>query len=130
MNFLEKLDILMEKSSLNKHTFAEASGIPYTTIVNFYATGYDKMRMSTMWKIADFFHVSIDYLMRDDIEKPEDFTPNGNTASTVCNTPEETELITMFRSLNRETRDIVMSTVRGFAGNPSMQKDGDTAKMA
>lgn len=55
MNFLEKLDILMEKSSLNKHTFAEASGIPYTTIVNFYAAGYDKMRMATMWKIADFF---------------------------------------------------------------------------
>lgn len=36
MNFLEKLDFLMEKYGLNKRTLALKSDIPYTTIDAWY----------------------------------------------------------------------------------------------
>lgn len=41
---------------------------------------------------------------------------------------EETDLIGLFRSMNRNGRDMLLSTARAFAGNPAMQKeDGNTA---
>ena len=42
----------------------------------------------------------------------------------------EQELIRLFRSLNTETRDMVMATVRGFAGNPAMQKESTKSETA
>ena len=36
MDFLQKLDWLMEQRGLNKHTLAQQSGIAYTTIVGLY----------------------------------------------------------------------------------------------
>lgn len=41
---------------------------------------------------------------------------------------EETDLIGLFRSMNRNGRDMLLSTAHAFAGNPAMQKeDGNTA---
>ena len=34
LNFLEKLDLLMEREGLNRRTLSLRSGIPYTTIDN------------------------------------------------------------------------------------------------
>ncbi len=130
MDFLSKLDWLMKRDGLNKHTLAHKSGVPYTTIVGLYERGPENARLSTVNKLCAFFEVPLDYLALDEYERPEDFTPNGNTASAICETPEETELISMFRILNRETRDIVLSTVRGFAGNPAMQKERSKSETA
>ena len=47
MNFLEKLDLLMSERGLNRRSLAEASGVPYTTIIGFYSKGYEGARMST-----------------------------------------------------------------------------------
>lgn len=123
MDFLSKLDWLMKRDGLNKHTLAQKCGVPYTTIVGLYERGPENARLSTVNKLCVFFDVPLDYLALDEYEKPEDFTPNGISASTVCGTAEETELISLFRLLNSETREIVLATVRGFAGNPCMQKE-------
>ena len=40
MNFLSKLDALMADKELSKRQLAIESGIPYTTIVNWYKRGY------------------------------------------------------------------------------------------
>lgn len=40
---------------------------------------------------------------------------------------EETELLSLYRSLTREGQSLVMGTIRTFAGNPAMQKDGRSA---
>ena len=61
----------MERRGLNKRGFARDSGIPYTTIVSFYKNGYSNTKLSTIICIADFFGVSIDYLVRDDMEEIE-----------------------------------------------------------
>lgn len=63
MNFLDRLDFLMRQHGLNKHTLAQKSGIPYTTIVGFYNRGYGNAKMSTIRQLAKFFNVTLDYLM-------------------------------------------------------------------
>ena len=71
MNFLDKLNFLLNKYQLNKHTFALASGIPYTTIDGLYKKGYKKIKLDTLEKIAHYFNVPIDYLVREDITDPQ-----------------------------------------------------------
>ena len=123
MTFLEKLDWLMEREKLNKHTLAQQSGVPYTTIVGLYERGLENARLSTVNKLCAFFGVPLDYLALDEYDRPEDFTPNGNTAALTCATDQEEELVTLFRGLSATARETVLTTVRGFAGNPSMQKE-------
>ena len=70
MNFLEKLSVLMKENDLNNNTLAKNSGVPYTTIDALFKKGYEGVRMSTVKKLASYFHVSLDYLMDDTIDDP------------------------------------------------------------
>lgn len=69
MNFLEKLDMLMNEQNLNKKSFSSASGIPYTTIVGWYKKGYDDLRLGTLKKLAAYFNTSLDYWAYDSDDK-------------------------------------------------------------
>jgi repressor LexA len=68
MKFTDKLDKLMDERSLSRMGVAKGSGVPYTTIVNFYEKGTENIKLSTLRKLADFFNVSLDYLVDDDEE--------------------------------------------------------------
>lgn len=57
----------MASHGFNKHTLSMACGIPYTTIDAWYKKGYSNAKLSTIQKLADFFGVTIDYLMREEI---------------------------------------------------------------
>lgn len=128
MDFLNKLDWLMKRDGLNRSTLAQKSGVPYTTIVGLFERGADNARLSTLDKLCKCFNVPLDYLAYDEYEKPEDFTPNGNTVAVYCQNQSEVELITHFRSLNREGRQLILKTAEAYAGNPAMQKeDGSSA---
>ena len=61
--FLNVLDSLMKSNGLNKHTLSIKSGIPYTTIDGFYKRGTANARLSTLKRLAEFFDVSLDYLV-------------------------------------------------------------------
>ena len=65
MTFLEKLDLLMEASGINKHKLSIMSGVPYTTIDAFYKKGYENAKISTIRKIAKALGCSLDYLIED-----------------------------------------------------------------
>ena len=67
MNFLEKLDYLMNEMSINKSKLSQISGVPYTTIDGFYKKGYENTKISTIRKIASALNVSLDYLVDDNI---------------------------------------------------------------
>lgn len=67
MNFLEKLDYMMNKLSINKRKLSIISGVPYTTIDAFYKKGYENTKISTIRKIASALNVSLDYLVDDNI---------------------------------------------------------------
>ena len=65
--FLNVLDSLMKSNGLNKHTLSIKSGIPYTTIDGFYKRGTANARLSTLKRLAEFFDVSLDYLVNGEI---------------------------------------------------------------
>lgn len=72
MNFIEKLDMLMETHNLNRSELSRYSGIPYSTISGLYDKGYDNIKLSTLKKLTEFFDVSIDYMVFDDISNKDD----------------------------------------------------------
>jgi len=58
---------MMNIAGLIKTSFVE-SGIPYTTIINFYKNGTDNTKLSTLLRLAKYFHVTLDYIADDDVE--------------------------------------------------------------
>lgn len=70
MNFLEKLECLMDRYGLNKRTLSQNSDIPYTTIDGWYKKGYEGLKLTTLRKLADYFNTAIDYWVVDDITDP------------------------------------------------------------
>lgn len=67
MKLTDKLDLLMEEKGINRAELSRGSGIPYTTIANFYEKGTDNVKLSTLKKLADYFKCSLDYLVDDSI---------------------------------------------------------------
>ena len=125
MNFLDKLDFLMDRDNLNKSTLSHKSGIPYTTIDAFYKKGYANVKLSTLEKLCACFNTSLDYLVNDQITDPNyGMNEDGETAAT----KEEAELLSLFRTLNAEGRNLALNTIRTFAGNPAMLKETSDAK--
>lgn len=130
MNFLSKLDWLMARDGLNKHTLAQRSGVPYTTIVGLYERGPDNARLNTLNKLCAFFHVHLDYLVLDQYEKPEDFTPNGNTAYVICSSEREAEVVTIYRSLSDSEQKTVLTMLRGFSEGRNSKKETSSTETA
>lgn len=67
MTFLQKLDYLMALKHLNKHSLSQQSSIPYTTIDGWYKKGYERAKLPTVQRLAEFFDVSLDYFLDDSI---------------------------------------------------------------
>lgn len=70
MDFLEKLNLLMRRDNYNKNSLSKASGIPYTTIDNWYKRGYDNLQLPTVKKLCSFFDTSLDFWLKDEINDP------------------------------------------------------------
>lgn len=77
MNFLEKLEKEMEiKNIKNLHDLSVRSNIPYSTLRGFYTKGFDKIKLSTLIKLKDYFGCTLDYLCDDSvIESDQHFPP-------------------------------------------------------
>lgn len=121
MDFLEKVNLLMQERNLNRHTLSEACGIPYTTIDGWFKKGYEGAKVSTLIKLADYFSVELDYLVRPSITDRN----YGRQIESIGG--EEKELLTLYRSMNDVGRSLMMNTARTFAGNPDMRKDARNA---
>ena len=67
MLLITKLDILMEEKGINKSELSRNSGIPYTTIINFYEKGTDNVKLSTLKKLANYFNCSLDFIADNDV---------------------------------------------------------------
>lgn len=66
MDFLEKLDYLMDRDGLNKSTLSKACDIPYTTIDGWYKKGYEGLKLTTLRKLASFFGTTLDFWASDE----------------------------------------------------------------
>ena len=81
LNFLEKLDLLMEREGLNRRTLSLRSGIPYTTIDNWYKRGYDGLQLSTAGKLAEYFGTTADFFLREELTDPNYARTQGFSVS-------------------------------------------------
>lgn len=54
MEFLDKLNYLMEENHLNKHTLSKACNIPYTTIDGWYKKGYEGLKLTSLRRLSCF----------------------------------------------------------------------------
>lgn len=110
MNFTDRLDFLMCKAGLNKHTLAQNSGVPYTTIIGFYTRGYENTKLSTIRQLANYFNVSMDYLMSD-----EEKVQNGSST-----------LLASWASLNLAGQRILLDVADALVGCGSYDKKSAT----
>lgn len=96
MDFLEKLDYLIEQNNLNKSTLSKACGIPYTTIDGWYKKGYKGLKLTTLRKLADFFGTTLDY-----------WTDNNDSIKQSSYFKSEKEMIKKYRTLDEHGKRIV-----------------------
>lgn len=107
MNFLEKLDFLMNKYGLNKRTLSQKSGIPYTTIDAWYKKGYEGLKLTTLRKLNVFFNTTLDYWILDEITDP-----NYGKSSGFKVEYEEMEHIKKYRKLDGHGKEMVDFTLQ------------------
>jgi transcriptional regulator with XRE-family HTH domain len=77
LDFLQKLNYLMEKNNLNKSTLSKACDIPYTTIDGWYKKGYEGLKLTTLRKLANYFGTSLDF-WANEIKLEHEITQNNN----------------------------------------------------
>ena len=70
MDFLVKLNNLMDENQLNKNTLSKACDIPYTTIDGWYKKGYEGLKLTTLRKLSSYFGVPLDYWVNDNDRSP------------------------------------------------------------
>lgn len=101
MSFIGRLEKLMNENGIsNKSELSKLSRIPYTTIDGFYKKGADNIKLSTLKKLVDCLHCSLDYLVDID-EKPQTIAAHfdGNEY-----TEEELEEIKQFAEFVKNKR--------------------------
>ncbi len=101
----ETLDKLMEQKKINKRTLALDSGIPYTTIDGLYKKGSENTKLSTLMKLANYFGVTLDYLVYGEDSRGND----GQKAFT-----NEAIFAGLFSELTEDQQKFVISGMQGI----------------
>lgn len=104
MTIIEKLVYLMEQTGETRTAVSEATGIPYTTIQNIFVRSSSDLRISTLIKLCDHFHVTLDSFARSDVDELE-YT-SGPYKKTLLSSSEQTLIFTM-RNSDSVTQDCV-----------------------
>lgn len=102
MDFLQKVDFMMKRYSLNKRSLSQKSGIPYTTIDGWYKKGYKGMKLSTLRVLSDYFNTILDYWVDDSVSDPNYCKANGFIVNI-----EEMGHIQKYRVLDEHGKEVV-----------------------
>lgn len=69
MDLIKKLDILMKRKNIkNISQLSKETNIPYTTLKSIIDGDVNDIRLSTSRKLCDYFNITLDELLDDDIE--------------------------------------------------------------
>ena len=69
MNFLQNLEHLLEIHDMKKSELAKSIGITQPTITAWYSKGCENVSLSTLRKICNLFHISLDELIYGDFDE-------------------------------------------------------------
>lgn len=69
MELIEKLNYLMKKNNIkNISQLSKETGIPYTTLKSIFDGDVNDIRLSTSRKLCDYFKITLDDLLDDNVE--------------------------------------------------------------
>lgn len=102
MDFLDKLNFLMDKHNMNKNTLSKACDIPYTTVDGWYKRGYEGLKLPTLKKLSNYFDISLDYWADDDLVEPI-----PKKTDHLILTKKEEQLINNYRKLSLKMQFII-----------------------
>lgn len=71
MDIKQNLISIRVSRGYSKRTVSEMSGIPYTTYIKYESGERKDVSMDALVKLADFYHVSTDYLLGRDTGEPD-----------------------------------------------------------
>jgi len=72
MDFLDRLDVLMESKKINKRQLSIMTGIPVSTVYGWYKKGYENITLPSLNALSDFFGCSMEYLANGAIKKQDE----------------------------------------------------------
>lgn len=108
---MEKLKLLRKQRNLTQTDVANHLKITVSAYGN-YELGQRSPTPETLIKLADFFGVSVDYLLGlDDNTESASVAPLGETL-----TASERDLLSAFRKLSPASQDLLVKTARTLAG--------------
>lgn len=110
---MKNLKILRKKDKLTLKELAEKFDISFQAI-SLYENGKRQPDFDTLIKLADYFGVSVDYLIG---RTGASSAPFGTSASPL--TEEENELLQYWRLMDNVERRAVLDTAKAFAGKHS-----------
>ena len=101
MNTAARAKILVTDNDVKQKALAAAIGISESKMSG-YLNGHHEMPTRVLAGIADYFHVTTDYLLG----RTDDPNPS------ISLSPEEEAFILNFRSLSRNQRELIMQNIR------------------
>ncbi len=122
MILTEKLDLLMQKKGINQRQLSQQTGIPYSTISNWYkdASNAQNAKLGALKSLRQYFSVTLDYLADDNIDDPN--FGKENTLSP----PHYSDLCSAYR----DTVDVMSETLFKQQKKEKAVKDESSAALA
>ncbi|MBQ9939949.1 MAG: helix-turn-helix domain-containing protein [Clostridia bacterium] len=106
MSFNKKVNSLLEEKGITKAQLAKAANIPYTTLDSMLKRDTDTERLKTIYSIAKYLGVSVEYLVFDDVSEAFE----GEAQMFISQ--KETELINGYRLLDKRGAETVKAMVK------------------
>lgn len=101
MDFYDKINKLLKEKKIKKNKMCEDLDIPYNTIMSMFSRKSKSISIDVIEMIADYLEVSVDYLVRKDINDTQfGIEPLLQTNIPDITTPKEKNLINNYRKLN------------------------------
>ena len=114
----ENIKKVCQLKGIRQVEISEHMKVSQGTVSNWFK-GTNSIDIENLAELCSFLGVSLDQIFGVAPLTPE-----------VTLSQEETDLLSMYRALSSQGKDMLMSTARAFAGNPDMQKESTKSKMA
>lgn len=126
MDVVDRLNLLQENSGMNQKDLAKAIGLSLS-IFTIWNKGNAKPGLKQLVKVAQYFNVSLDWLVFGDDAPSNDLE---NVIKLDFSSQSEKELIDKFRELPDSYQKNVLAYIDGIASTlPKMESD-DTKKLS
>lgn len=114
----ENIKKVCELKGIKQIDIAEFMGISQGSVSN-WMKGINSIDIENLAKLCGFLGITLNQVYGVDPITSESLL-----------SAQESELLGLFRSLNKNGKTMLISTARAFAGNPDMQKEALEEKMA